>query len=304
MRPKILILLVCIPFVSASQNWVDLVNIYWRPSPYNQIEANDLQRNFSIYAADLKVPIPVNDDNTIYTSVAYDRTEINYVDPPTWAFNVLPLHSFQLQAGLIHQWNDKFKSFFIAIGRLNSDLRNIESSHLQLGGLNLNHYERSKDFIWQYGLYYNAEFFGPMFVPLFGFNWKINEEWRLKMVIPVNLELAYHPKNWFRTGLRFDGVNGSYRSITNGTIWHPERYCDRADNNVWLFSEFNLGANIWFHLKAGHSVLRKYRYYDNSDRMALKLGPVNIGDNRTQQVPLFENGWTFETRLIYRLPLD
>ena len=58
------------------------------------------------------------------------------------------------------------------------------------------------------------------------------------------------------------------------------RYLDKADNNVWAFAEFHLGKNIWFHVKAGHSVLRKYRQYNMDDEMTLKLGPVNVGDDR------------------------
>jgi hypothetical protein len=43
--------------------------------------------------------------------------------------------------------------------------------------------------------------------------------------------------------------------------------------------------------------------------MTLKLGPVNIGDNRNFDNPqvvnsLIDNGMSFEARFIYRLPLD
>ena len=144
-----------------------------------------------------------------------------------------------------------------------------------------------------------------MFVPLFGFNWKINEKWRFKMVVPVNFELSYQPFKRFRTGVRFDGVNGSYRvnHDKNSGANNPH-YIDKADNNAWLFSEFNLGKNVWMHAKVGYSVLRKYRIYQGDDRMTAKLGPVNISDNRTNTTYMFNNGMSFEFRFIYRLPLD
>lgn len=293
-----------------SQNYVDLANVYWRFSPQNKIKGSGLTRDFSQYVADVKLPVPLNDKNVFIAGLEYQQNQITThsgTDVSNDTSSDYTFASSTIQLGVEHKWNDRSKMLFIGMGRLNTDYTNVTSSHFQLGGLALGTTARSDKFDWKYGLYYNAEFFGSMFVPLFGFNWEINEKWRLKTVLPINLEVSYHPNSWLNTGLRFDGVNGSFcmdsKSLLSENTGTDRTYLDKADNNVWLFTEFHLGKNVWFHLKGGHSVLRKYRFYESTEKLALKLGPVNVGDDRPVAPNQMENGWSFECRFIYRLPI-
>tara|TARA_B110000037_G_scaffold97504_1_gene114281 strand:- start:3927 stop:4838 length:912 start_codon:yes stop_codon:yes gene_type:complete len=302
MRHLIIFFLFTIGSTAFAQNSIDLANIYWRTSPGNSAEDLNLKRNFNVCVADAKLPIVLNDDNVFILGLEYQYNTITIQDDVFGGALDYEFASTMLQLGLEHKWNAKHKMLFMAIPRFNTDFSDVNLSHFQLGGLALGTTSRSEKFDWKYGLYYNGELFGPMFVPLFGFNWAINDKWRLKTVIPINLELSCQASDWFRGGLRFDGVNGSYK--ISPSIFSSDQHLDKADNNVWAFTEFNLVKNIWFHLKAGASVLRKYRFYDDSDKLDFKLGPVNIGDDRPTTNSLIENGWSFEARFIYRLPLD
>ena len=302
MRYLLILFILATNFRGIAQNSIDLANIYWRTSPGNVIGNTDYKRNFNMYVVDAKLPVVLNDQNVLIFGLEYQQNTITVQND---IFNGALNYEFAsttLQIGLEHKWNARSKMLFMAIPRLNTDFDNIDKTHFQFGGLAFGTTSRSENFDWKYGLYYNGEFFGPMIVPLFGFNWKINEKWRLKTVIPINLELSYQAKDWLRAGLRFDGVNGSYKIGPN--VFSSNYHLDKADNNVWAFTELHLGKNVWFHLKAGASVLRKYRFYNDSQTLDLKLGPVNIGDNRPTTSSLFENGWSFEARFIYRLPLD
>ena len=78
---------------------------------------------------------------------------------------------------------------------------------------------------------------------------------------------------------------------------------DKADNNAGLFSDIYITKNLVLNIKAGHSVLRKYRIYDEQDKLGLKIGPLNVGDDRFDSPTLMDDGWSFETRFIFRLPL-
>ncbi len=302
MKNLIFTLSIFITTCSFSQQWIDLANVYYRTSPLNNADSSNNMWNLNTYAIDLKAPVVLNDDNVLIFGLEHQQNVISNSQPGSRPLN---FSSSMLQIGWEHKWNEKSKMLFMSMTRFNSDFKFVDINHFQQGGLALGTTSRSDNFDWKYGLYYNAEFFGPMFVPLFGFNWKINEKWRFKMVIPVNLELSYQPKKWFRTGIRFDGVNASYRTNLNTGINGPNSYhIDKADNNLWGFAELNLGKNIWFHAKAGYSILRKYRVYNDNEQMDVKFGPVNVGDNRTETGPLFRNGLSFEARFIYRLPLD
>ena len=294
----LLITLLCLMFGNVNaQNWVDLANVYWRTSPANNFDnVGNYKRNFNMYVADAKVPVVLGDNNVLIFGLEY---QYNSITSNTPLYQDYAFTSTMLQIGWEHKWNDKSKMLFMAIPRLQTDYNDVNISHFQLGGLALGTSKRSENFDWKYGLYYNGEFFGPMFVPLFGFNWKINDEWRLKLTVPLNLELAFMPNQNF---------NGSYMyQRVPGQSW-SNSYIDKADNNVWAFAEFTPGANIWFHIRAGHSVLRKYRFFTPGDKMDVKLGPINLGDDRNygdpKAVPLeLKNGWSFEARMIYRLPI-
>ena len=290
-----------------AQNWIDLANVFWRVSPYNGIEGSTEKRHLNTYVADAKLPVVINDKNVFILGLEHQHNTIT----STASSALYPNYTFSssmMQLGWEHKWNDRSKMLFMAIPRFNSDYKDVSLRHFQLGGLALGTTKRNENFDWKYGLYYNGELFGPMFVPLFGFNWKMNDHWRFKLIVPLNFELSYKPGDRFRAGIRFDGVNASYAYQAIEGVPLSNGYIDKADNNAWLFSEFHFGKNIWFHLKAGHSVLRKYRYFTEGDKMSMKLGPVNIGDDRNFNDPktvpvLFKNGFSFEARFIYRLPL-
>jgi len=299
-RVKLLISFVLVSTISFSQNWVDLGNAFWRFSPYNSVDSSSEQRNLSTFVFNAKVPLVLNEENLLIAGLEHQYNSVS-ASKSSSDFNKLEFSSTMFQFGWEHKWNEKSKMLFMTIGRLNSNFVSVDDKHFQLGGLALGTTKKSEDFQWKYGIYYNGEYFGPMIVPLFGFNWRMNEKWRLKMVIPMNLEVSYFPGKRFRTGLFFEGVNASYRIVHNDI--DNDFYVDKADNNLSYFSEFNLGKNIWFHVKAGYSILRGYDTYENEEQLSLKIGPINIGNNRPDTPPMFENGWSVEARMIYRLPL-
>lgn len=285
--------------VSFSQNSIDLANLYYRMSPNNSVSDDSCSRTLSTVGVDVKLPLKINDNNVILIGLDYQQNSIQSSQKSN--LQDLNFSSSMLQVGLEHKWNAKSKMLFISMTRLNTDFKSVNTNHFQQGGLALGTTAHSANFDWKYGMYYNAEFFGPMFVPLFGFNWKMNDKWRLKLIVPLNFELSYQPSQRLITGLRFDGVNASFRTNQNSLL--KDAYIDKADNNIWSFAEMEIGKNCWLHVKAGYSILRQYRIYSDNEEMNWKLGPVNFGDNRPIETRTFENGWSFEARFIYRLQL-
>lgn len=298
-------------YFAFNQGFIDLGNAYWRTSPSNTIgsaQNSANKRHFNMYVLNAKAPIVLSEKSVFIVGLEHMQQTVTTTNNELGLYSDYSFGSSMLQLGWEQQWNDQSKMLFMALGRFNSDYNDVGLSHFQFGGLALGTTKRSENFDWKYGVYANTELFGTMVVPLFGFNWKMNDQMRFKLLIPLNFEYSYQPKNWLRAGVRFEGVNGSYAyQSVPGNSW-SNKYIDRADNNLWAFSEFKVGGNFWFHLKAGHSVLRKYRVFDEGDKMALKLGPVNIGDERNDGAPKevttwFENGYSFEARIIYRFPL-
>jgi hypothetical protein len=305
MKIFFLFIISLVSWFALGQNFVDLANVYWRTSPGNKGNTAGETVNFNTYAFDARAPIKLNDKSTLIFGFDIANNSIrNTSANESWIFS-----STTLQAGMEHKWTDRFKTLLLLMPKLSTNFTGgVDSRDFQFGGTILNTLKHSDHFDWRFGAYVNGELFSVMIVPLFGFNWKINEAWRLKTVIPVNLELSrIMSKKWI-AGLLFIGANASYRlrQQLNPDTTYPnsyQPYLDKADNNAWLYSDIYLTKNIVLNLKAGHSVLRKYRIYDEDDKLGLKLGPVNIGDDRADAPVLMKNGWSFETRLIFRMPL-
>lgn len=281
------------------QKSIDLANVYYRTSPFNSVKDSLGKKQLNTIGVDVKLPIVLNKENVLILGADYQQSTIGSTQETV---RDMTFSTSTLQIGLEHKWNKKSKMLFMSMTRLNSDFNSVNINHFQQGGLVLGTTARNENFDWKYGMYYNAEFFGHMFVPLFGFNWKMNEHWRFKLVVPVNMEISYTSDKNLIAGLKFEGVNGSFR--TNQNPMGVDSYIDKADNNLWAFTEFEIGKNVWFHAKAGYSILRKYRMFSNDESIDWKLGPVNFGDDRSEVKSSFENGLSFEARFIYRLPIN
>lgn len=282
-----------------SQNSVDLANVYFRTSPFNHQENKGGQKHMNILGFDAKFPLVINQNNVLVFGAEHQQLKIHSLDNEERSTSYF---SNGLQMGIEHRWNKRSKTVLMGFSRLNSDFNSVDISHFQQGGLLLNTTARSEKFEWKYGAYYNTEFYGPLIVPLFGFNWTVNEVFMVKMVLPVSIDLSYKSDSNLVAGIRFEGVNASYR--TNQNQSKTPSYLDRSDNNLWAYTEFEIGKNVWFHVKAGHSILRNYTLYTNDQQVRGKVGPINIGDSRKNDIHGFKDGLSLEARLIYRLPLE
>ena len=287
-----------------SQNFVDLANVYWRTSPANAVEGSSDKVNFNTWALDAKAPIKLSGKFILLPGFEVAHNRIVNTNGSSWVFS----HT-TLQLGFEYRWNERFKSVFMFTPKLSTTFTGgIDSKDLQFGGLTLNTFKRSENFDWRFGAYVNGELFSVMVVPLLGFNWKMDDHWRLKMLIPVNLELSRIMNDRWIAGLLFIGANASYRmrQQLNPYTLYPgnyQPYMDKADNNAWIYSDIYLTKNLVLNLKAGHSILRKYRLYDDGDKLDMKWGPVNMGNDRFDAPVLMKNGYSFEARLIFRMPV-
>ena len=157
----------------------------------------------------------------------------------------------------------------------------IDSKDLQFGGVVLNTKRRNENFDWRFGAYVNSELFSVMIVPLVGFNWKINDAWRLKTLIPVNLELSRIINKKWIAGLLFIGANASYRmrQQLNPFTAFPgsyQPYLDKADNAVsesfFGTLQTELGEQFESHRDAHHQLFEYIEVIYNGARRHFALG--------------------------------
>lgn len=284
-------------------DYADLANIYWRTSPFNKNDTGLGRVDFNTYAVDFKAPIQVGDLKRVI--VGADISNNGIIERGTqnnWSFS-----STALQLGYQYGHEDN-KLVVMLMPKFSTTFTGgLDKRDFQLGGAILRTKLWSQNFRFRYGAYVNQELFSLMIVPMIGFDWQISEKWRLKSWIPVNLDLSYTIKNdRLITGLLFIGANASYRMrgqinpfTTYPTNYQP--YLDKADNNAWLYADMFITKNVVLNVRAGYSVLRRYRFYDEDDKLTLKIGPANIGNDRANSPMLMRDGMSFEMRLIFRV---
>ncbi|MCH2232694.1 MAG: DUF6268 family outer membrane beta-barrel protein [Crocinitomicaceae bacterium] len=298
MKKVLLIIILAIGTYSSGQNQIDVFQSYYRISPNNSSNFNQ-KINYVQFGGELKVPVVLKNSDALIFGYEY-----NYHSFQNRNSDAIPLsdivHENKLIAGIKHNWNEKWNTIAFYVPKFNGDFKPASMEGFQHGGLVLNSYSKTENLDLKFGAYVNSEEFGTMIVPLLGWNWKINDSWRFKGMIPVSLEVI-HSREKSNFGLLFIGKNASFYKQNEMGV---PTYVDMADNNAWLYSEFKFAKNWLIHFRAGHSVLRKFRYFTDGDTMPLKIGPVNIGDDRVKQDTWFDNGFSFETRLIFRLPTD
>jgi hypothetical protein len=284
-------------FATQAQEYIDVLNVIYWQAPATDLK--DGQGTMQIDNFTVNAIAPVKRDSSYVMLVGAEYSQVSLTRKFDTTTDKQTLYGINLQLAYKRIWSEKFQTFFMVIPRLNSDLESVTSDHFQIGGLVVNTIRKNENFAWKLGAYYNTEFFGPFVVPILGLDWKMNEKWRLKMLLPLNARLRYQPKKNWAVGVAFDGVNGSYR-LSDAT----DSYVEKLENYAGLFADFYLTEKLVLNIKARQSFLRYYRPYAGNQHVGMKMGPVSFGDERFIPTTDFEDGFAIEARLIIRFPVD
>ena len=103
-----------------------------------------------------------------------------------------------------------------------------------------------------------------------------------------------------QVGFNFNGQIRSYHvSSISSNI--NSAYISRSTNEFFGYLRFNFGKNIFCQLKAGQSLGRYYRVYNDNDKVTFGLPALFIGDKRKQLNTDFSDGMLFQVGLVYRV---
>jgi hypothetical protein len=153
--------------------------------------------------------------------------------------------------------------------KLNSDFRNIGGRHFQIGGMILNYYKGKKDFYWQFGLFYNQDTYGPFFMPLLGFDWKIDERNYVAALLPTYIcyERKLSPK--FYAGFELELTGETYRLGESG---YTNSFISQLGENKLtflteprLFIDYYVSPHWVIYAKPGIRFFQKYEHYTRAD---------------------------------------
>jgi hypothetical protein len=140
--------------------------------------------------------------------------------------------------------------------------------------------------------------------PIFGLYylnpWK---KFEANLVLPSSADFNYRLQKWLNAGINFSGQIKSFRLAELETSQNPG-YVVKSSNEICGYLKFNFSKNISLLTRAGYSVGRTYRVFDESDKIDLGISLIKIGNDRTQLNTNFSDGLVYQTILLYRFVQD
>lgn len=279
---------------------IDLATISYRYGLPSGIESTSSNAIEQVGMINLKLPIVFNESNIWFNNVTYQYSSVTYEESTPGSVQPLGLHGFIIQSGWVKQINKSQAIQLLMVPRIMTDFQQFQKSHLQLGGIALFENTYHENLMMRYGLMYNHELFGNMFVPLIHLDWMISSRWSFSGMLPIYGKLKYKASEQLELGLSHFGL------ITSFQIGDPEfnhDYIERKSIDLSLYGRYKVVGNIYFETRFGYAVGRSYTQYGEGDEMDFRIAILSFGDNRIKKNVDFDPGPIIDFRIVYSLPI-
>ncbi len=296
-RAFLVLIMSLLSFGVFSQKYADLVKFDYTITPTNTFDSSTIGTTMQEINGDFTLPFQLKNGNAILTGVTYENT-IAAFNPGRFNESATGI---TLKLGAKFNHTEKWSGTYLLLPKIASDFQGVSSRDFQLGGAILMKYQKSENFNYKFGGYYNQELFGPFFVPIFGFYYlSNNEKFEAKALLPLSVGLNYNFVGKFSTGLTY---RGQIRSYDFGRAYgvESERYLARSTNEAYVYLQYAMKNGVHFQIHGGHSIGRSYRVYNEKVPFSMPL--FYFGDQRQQLNTDFADGWLFKIAAFYRFKL-
>lgn len=276
-----------------------LAGNYGLPTSYDSIYQSKAKE--SGIMASLVAPLELSEKSIWYSSLNYFYWSVNNDEAmPEDIFNPIRVHGFILRTGLYHRFEEGRALQVLLVPRLMTDFQNMDSDHMQWGGIVVYDKRYRENLSVGFGLMYNQEFFGPNLVPLINLDWNINVKWSLSGMFPIYGKLKYKFNERLDGGWSHFGLLTTYRL---GGDQYQGDYLDRRSIDETLYARYRLFGDFFIEGRFGYALGRSYKQYAADQKVDLTLPLINIGDDRTARNVSFHDGFIGSLRLVYSIEL-
>lgn len=169
----ILILSSLIPFTALyAQNFLNVLNVRYYLQPGVSMQDSGSLGGFQEFRIETALPYETEKGNTFGLKPQYKQIHLQSDDSSR---EDLKLYTLKMPVFAFVKWNNKWSTYLEISPKLNSDMKDVEANHYQIGALNVNYLKWKEDFYWQFGFVYNQDTYGPFFMPLLGVDWKMDD---------------------------------------------------------------------------------------------------------------------------------
>jgi len=284
-----------------AQDYVDLLKVNYQLSPTNAQDSSAKKIDVEDISVSVLLPVDVNVPYTSWsinfiTGLNYNRLSFY---PPGDTLGWQRVHEWTLPIGKKIDHSEKFSGLYLVLPRIRSANPSFKSNQYQLGGVVLFSKQVTPKLKYKFGMYYNGEFFSPFFVPLAGLYWTPSEKWEITSTLPQYAYVYYRLHKKMQTGLGFRSSVGSFR-LENP---HQSRYLHKSTNELFGMLNYTVGRYYFFQVRAGYSIERYYRVYDEKDRNDWTFSAFKFGDNRIQRNQELADGLLLQFDFAFRFPI-
>ena len=302
MKRNVSFLILCTLFtLCKAQPFVNVVQLGYSYQPgYSLVDHPD-KFSFTELNLEFNLPVVLKNQDVLLFNLAARQVDLDGTDTESFpASRVMPrdpYHTLTGRIGYRKSLGEGNSMTLLFQYRRSGSLADGVSNASQPGGVFLYEQRKSEILSIRYGAYYSREFFGPLLVPILGFDWKISDKWYAYANLPITGTLDYEVSNSFHTGFTYIGLVSSFQLPNTGT----ETYIHTASTDLTLYGDWYLTPNIVLQGKLGRSMGRFFRQYEADDKIGLMLSALRLRDKREQINPEIGDGWIVEIKLIFRV---
>jgi len=290
-------LFLSISFKSHGQGYLEAVNLTDELMPL-QVKNSKVDKSF--YGNNLQLndllPIFLKEDKTQFLLVGLDLGSFSFsgMHPD---FPVTNLYSIAPKVGYGWRITQRLFMSAMAIPVLNTDLNEVKGTDVHIGGIVHGAYRINDNLSVKLTLGCIKQYYGPQYIALLGFDWKITERWRLFGDMPIYGTLSYCVSPKVNVGLNYSGVSTSY-----GLAGQNE-YFEYTSVQLGVFGEYYLTSKLALRGTVAYSAQRDMELYNMANKMAGGgIVYIDTGPQTTSLYPELVNGLVYKLSLSVRFP--
>ena len=290
---KIIFLILLVPWVFFSQEYVDLFRIGYGQTFNNNFEGADSSTYVKSFDAGFIFPVVLNENHALITGADFSRNNLQLF--PEAEFT--SLYSTNLKLGMASTWSEKWSTTLVLLPKIASDYKNISGNDFYFGGFALLKLKKNENLKYRFGVYATQEAFGFFTTPILGWYYlSPNRRFEMDMSLPISADVSYK-FGITSVGIDYFGIGRSY----NVHYKHaPTVYADLSSLEFAGYLQFNaLEESVLLRAKLGYSS-NNYEVYADGEKIDLGVSAFSFGDDRTQLNPSLDGGFFFKLEGIYR----
>jgi len=290
---KNVFLFLLLPWISFSQEYVDLLRIGYGQTFNNDFEDIESSTYVKSFEAGITFPIVFNENHALITGADLSRNNLQLFPDAEYT----SLYSTNLKLGLASTWTEKWSTTIVLLPKIASDYKNISTDDFYFGGFALLKLKKNENLKYRFGVYASQEAFGLFTTPILGWYYlSPNKRFEMDMSLPISADISYK-LGVTSLGMDYFGIGRSYNVHYENL---PTVYADLSSLEFAGYLQFNaLEESVLLRAKLGYSS-NNYEVYAEGEKMNLGVSAFSFGDDRTQLNPSLNGGIFFKLEAIYR----